>query len=335
MILILSRGKSETTTEIVIDWIMRLGGNYIRVNGDDISEKDNPYGINISNEFSKFNISGEGIDYDSLTSDNKINVVWYRKWIIPYGAEYLKLIGDGDLAAKVQFHLSGEANGASYGLYSQFLNAKWLDNPLIIRSLQKPIILKIANELGLNVPATLITNNIKELKGFLKLHSRIVTKCITDGIFLTVNGIDYGMYTKEITWLEIGELKTEYFYPSLFQELLDKMYELRIFYLNGKVYSMAIFSQNDPQTAIDFRKYNLRNPNRYVPYKLPEEIEQKLRLLMKKLDLKCGSIDIVRKKDGAYYFLEVNPLGQFGMVSGPCNYYLEKEVAKYLIKNDK
>ena len=28
---------------------------------------------------------------------------------------------------------------------------------------------------------------------------------------------------------------------------------------------------------------------------------------------------------------QVNPVGQFSMVSKPCNYYLEKEVAKYLI----
>jgi hypothetical protein len=36
-------------------------------------------------------------------------------------------------------------------------------------------------------------------------------------------------------------------------------------------------------------------------------------------------------KKGEYVFLEVNPIGQFGMVSAPCNYNLEKKIAQYLI----
>ncbi len=31
--------------------------------------------------------------------------------------------------------------------------------------------------------------------------------------------------------------------------------------------------------------------------------------------------------EGKYVFLEINPEGQFGMVSHPCNYYLERELA--------
>jgi glutathione synthase/RimK-type ligase-like ATP-grasp enzyme len=51
---------------------------------------------------------------------------------------------------------------------------------------------------------------------------------------------------------------------------------------------------------------------------------------MTDLCLDTGSIDIVRTTDGRYVFLEVNPVGQFGMVSVPCNYNLELKVAKYL-----
>lgn len=51
---------------------------------------------------------------------------------------------------------------------------------------------------------------------------------------------------------------------------------------------------------------------------------------MADLDLNCGSIDMILGNDGLYYFLEVNPVGQFGMVSGPCNYYLERKIANFL-----
>ena len=93
---------------------------------------------------------------------------------------------------------------------------------------------------------------------------------------------------------------------------------------------MAIFSQNDKQTEVDFRRYNKSKPNRNVPYQLPKSIELLLDILMKKINLDNGSIDIIVDNNGKYYFLEINPVGQFGMVSIPCNYYLEKKIANYL-----
>ena len=51
---------------------------------------------------------------------------------------------------------------------------------------------------------------------------------------------------------------------------------------------------------------------------------------MHDLKLKNGSIDIIKGIDNEYYFLEVNPVGQFGMVSKPCNYNIENFISKKL-----
>lgn len=51
---------------------------------------------------------------------------------------------------------------------------------------------------------------------------------------------------------------------------------------------------------------------------------------MNKINLNCGSIDILVDNNLNYFFLEVNPVGQFGMVSFPCNYNLENHIANYL-----
>lgn len=117
---------------------------------------------------------------------------------------------------------------------------------------------------------------------------------------------------------------------SVFQEKLDKELEIRTFFLNGKCYSMAIFSQLDSQTSVDFRKYNLTTNNRNVPYQLSRMLEEKITKLMDELKLNTGSIDIIKTKDGRYVFLEVNPVGQYGMTSFPCNYHLDRKIAEYL-----
>jgi D-alanine-D-alanine ligase-like ATP-grasp enzyme len=69
-----------------------------------------------------------------------------------------------------------------------------------------------------------------------------------------------------------------------------------------------------------------------VPYQLPKELEAKIDVLMQKLQLNTGSLDFMVTEDNQFYFLEVNPVGQFGMVSVPCNYYLEQKIADYLLQ---
>jgi glutathione synthase/RimK-type ligase-like ATP-grasp enzyme len=96
------------------------------------------------------------------------------------------------------------------------------------------------------------------------------------------------------------------------------------------MYSMAIFSQLDEQTKIDFRNYNYEKPNRCVPYKLPDYIEVKIEMLMNKLSLNTGSIDLVFTTDNEYYFLEVNPVGMFSPLTWPLNYTIEKDIAIFL-----
>ena len=144
--------------------------------------------------------------------------------------------------------------------------------------------------------------------------------------------LDWGfmLYTTEILKKNVANFHKNRFFPSLIQEYVEKLFELRIFFLNDNFYSMAIFSQLDDQTKIDFRKYNRAIPARRVPFNLPNEIKDKIIKLMRTLNLNCGSLDFIVDLDGNFYFLEVNPVGQFGMVSSPCNFFLEKEIVNYL-----
>jgi len=193
-------------------------------------------------------------------------------------------------------------------------------------------ILRKAQEVGLNIPATVITNNKETVVTFLKEHEIIITKPLGEAVFIDYKNVHFLSYTIVLNNSNIREIP-ETFFPSLFQENIDKKYEIRAFVLGKKIFSMAIFSQNDPKTLQDFRRYNYQNPNRFVPFNLPSQIESKIFCLMDELDLQTGSIDLIKDTTGKYYFLEINPNGQYGMVSKPCNYFLEREIAEYLILN--
>lgn len=195
----------------------------------------------------------------------------------------------------------------------------------------KLIALKVAAEHGLAIPETLVTSSRETLLQFAVVHSAVVCKSVQNVVHLAREDEVHINYT-EILDHSVIETLPERFFPSKFQELIPKHFEVRTFFLDGECHSMAIFSQRDTQTQVDFRKYNDAYPNRCVPFKLPTSIEEKIGKLMQSLDLETGSIDLIRSTNGEFVFLEVNPVGQFGMVSYPCNYGLEELMAKALIR---
>ena len=81
---------------------------------------------------------------------------------------------------------------------------------------------------------------------------------------------------------------------------------------------------------MDYRNYNYTKPNRQVVFKLPIDLERKIFKLLKELKLTSGSIDFIYSKSNNFIFLEVNPIGQFGLVSSVGNFYCEREIALYL-----
>ncbi|ULT23576.1 hypothetical protein KUH03_31060 [Sphingobacterium sp. E70] len=99
------------------------------------------------------------------------------------------------------------------------------------------------------------------------------------------------------------------------------------------MYSMVIFSQLDDATKIDFRAENYNDLSiKKTPFLLPDALNKKIKILMKELGLCTGSIDMIVSDKDEYIFLEVNPIGQFGMTSIPCNYHIEKKLHSNLWK---
>lgn len=190
--------------------------------------------------------------------------------------------------------------------------------------------LTTAAKIGLKIPETIVTNNRDELIEFKNKVGPIVCKSVQNVVAFMYDDKPHINYTSEVSDKDILEFP-DIFYTSLFQQKLEKIFEIRSFYLGGEIYSMAILSQLDPQTSIDFRNYNMTKPNRTVPFKLPTQVESKLIELMTALSQQTGSIDMVVTDEKEFVLLEVNPVGQYGMVSYPCNYDLNVKMAEYLV----
>ncbi|TZF93181.1 grasp-with-spasm system ATP-grasp peptide maturase [Chryseobacterium panacisoli] len=302
MILIIS-DEYDISTAIVIDWLSYFQVDWLRINDSDECE------LSVIDSKTFIKLKNNIIDID------KIEAVWYRRGFISIG-EFRKIE-----LPQFKSYLSHNR-----GVLHEYLQYKLSDkrhiNSFSKANVNKLIVNDIAREIGLNIPESYINNKLLGQKKYKKT----ITKPITPGFLGSINDIKIDSYTK---LLEKDRVKS--FSTSLIQEYIEKKFEIRTFYLLGKCWSMAILSQADSKTQIDFRRYNNDIPNRTVPFRLPESIEKMIDILMKRISLESGSIDFLYSTDNNFYFLEVNPVGQFDMVSFPCNYHLEKEIALHLM----
>lgn len=324
MILVLSKEQEESTNS-VIDWLEYNDADYIRLNGDN---------FNLDQFYLEISESSNNYLNSLSCAISDVNVVWYRRWgNLGKTMPFLKIDDDANFHKTINNYLFDENKHLSLALFSLFQHSYWLSKPKSHTIEDKFLYLLTAKSLDITIPNTFLLNNKKKLRRLLKSGLKLITKSLGNAHKIKFNNKTHIPYTEEITENDLKNLD-ETFFVSLFQEKIEKEYEIRSFYLDGVFYSMAIFSQSDNKTELDFRRYNFSKPNRTVPYSLPKELEKKLRSLMKKFDFNTGSIDILKSTNGKYYFLEINPIGQFGMTSIPCNFQIEKKIAEFLISKD-
>jgi ATP-GRASP peptide maturase of grasp-with-spasm system len=315
MILILSDSQ-DYTTSMVIDWLTFYKKVFVLLNAQQSVRL-----IKLDDDNNAIIQSG-----NTIVNFKDVSAIWFRKGYLNITFD---LLNNTSLYNRVNQFLRQENEYLTNYLYKLLLEKPSLGN-FMTANPDKLEMIRRAKAFRLKVPNSLITSSKSELINFKNKNGQIITKSIGAPPMIYDDNIVITAYTELVTDAFIEKL-ADTFPVSLFQQKIEKKYELRIFYLNGDFFPMAIFSQLDPQTSVDFRKYNRKKPNRTTPFLIDEPLKRKLHELMLKSELNTGSFDILVDENNEYYFLEVNPVGQFGMVSSPCNYYLEKKVAQYLL----
>lgn len=281
--------------------------------------------INEINEFGEVEFCINDIKY----STKQISSVWYRRGEVTLHTPQLEENNSIDYLLQ---KLVEEENEVLQEYFSKTIFNKPRLSNFETSDVNKLEVLYKARNFGINTPFSKIVTDKNEL---IRLNKEIVggliTKTVAPG--LVINSKEYRIYgyTELVDKKYINKLP-EKFYPSLIQENIIKKFELRVFFIEDEFYSMAIFSQENDKTKIDYRHYDKIKPNRFITFKLPTQVEKSLYNLMQELGINNGSIDLIYGENKQFYFIEVNPIGQYDMISVPCNNYLHKRIAKYLIK---
>ncbi len=258
----------DYSTDEVMEWIHRLEqGGVIRYNSnkEPIETKD----ININ-------------DKTPSLSKEKYASIWFRKWdqVAIQGPIVEEDIADPSFKEQLPYfnQVIYEESKILHDYHYKKHTSKRILSRFFEISENKILVLQKAKEAGLDIPTSLVTKNKDSLLKFYEMCPQgVINKSITDHLMFTSGYKEekgFSNYTEEITLDLIKGLPTE-FGMSLFQEKLEKSYEIRTFYLDGKCYSMAIFSQANKETQLDSRRNINGLSNRRTVYQLNKEIEKK------------------------------------------------------------
>ncbi|HEY8471675.1 MAG TPA: ATP-grasp ribosomal peptide maturase [Natronosporangium sp.] len=205
---------------------------------------------------------------------------------------------------------------------------RWLNHPVDIgRAEYKPVQLAFAQACGLDVPATLVTNDPAEAVRFLNEIGPAVYKPFhPTGI--TERAVHRTIYTTPVSAGDIDE--TVRLTAHLFQARIEKQYDVRLTVVDDVFFAARIESRegpalNDWRTAYDTLAYRPLT-------EVPTRIRTAVQTLMNRLRLRFGALDFVVAPDGRWWFLEINPNGQWAWIEDATGLPISSAIADALTR---
>lgn len=207
--------------------------------------------------------------------------------------------------------VSSECQTAWEAFLRSLDHAAWVNPWEVERSVSgnKPRQLRVAREVGLQVPDTLITNDPDAVRARVADDpSGWVTKMQTAAL---VGG--HMAFTRRLNAGMLGSLDTLRTCPMIVQRWIPKRRELRVAWVAGRAFCGALDGVIDGRMVDDWRSLP-PGATSWRPATLPDEVAHRLDLFMGRLGLVHGGVDLIEDTDGQWWFLEVNSAGEWGML---------------------
>jgi glutathione synthase/RimK-type ligase-like ATP-grasp enzyme len=296
-LLLLVTNREDVTADWLVIELRRRGAPFVRFNTEDYPTRAI---VRWTPSCASLMIDGCEIAADAVTG------VWWRRALPPQL--------DAGLSDAEARWASGEATAALNGFWRS-LNARWVNPPASnIEADGKPEQLRRAARLGLDVPPTLVTNDVAAARMFVERHERVVCKRLYSARVPRGRGEDDGLfYTSVVTLDDLSPTSGFGAEPYLLQALVEKRSDLRVTVIGDDAYACEIASQNQPEARIDWRLGDAARMA-HTAEPLEHDVAERCVELTRGYGLRFSAIDLARRPDGGCTFFELNANGQWAWV---------------------
>ncbi|MEP6955079.1 MAG: MvdC/MvdD family ATP grasp protein [Solirubrobacteraceae bacterium] len=220
-----------------------------------------------------------------------------------------------------------ETHEALRGLWHA-LDVFWINDPGRDEVAHRKLLqLRVAQDVGLEIPSTLVTNDVAAARSYV--DARAYRDVICKAFSATEQ---QWRETRLVGEPELAALENVRYAPVIFQEYVPAEVDLRVTVVGQELFTGAIYSQ-ESEYPVDFRM-DMGN-TRVEADELPAEVAEQLLELMARLGIVYGAIDLRRTPDGRHVFLEVNPAGQWLFVEQATGQPIARALAQELLAHDR
>ncbi|MBD0743168.1 ATP-grasp ribosomal peptide maturase [Streptomyces sp. CBMA152] len=222
----------------------------------------------------------------------------------PYAARF------GHLTAQQRDFCTAEARQGLGGVLNDLHTTLYVNHPAAVTAADfKPAQLRRFAELGLTIPATLVTNDIEAVRKFAAEHEHIIYKPFR-GLPAGEDGHTGAIWAQRVnpdsfdTALAVT--------AHLFQAEIPKTGDVRVTVVGTKVFAQKIAA---PDGALDWRRGNW-DELIHAPITVPAPVQAALHRYLASFGLVFGCFDFALTGDGDeaghWTAIECNPNGQWG-----------------------
>lgn len=210
------------------------------------------------------------------------------------------------------------------------LPVRWINHPAALADHEyKPAQLRLAESVGMTMPATLVTNDAEKVRRFAADIGEIIVKPLAEPL-VPESGSASVVWTRRVTTSDLHDLAGVELTAHLFQQwLAPKAFEVRITVVGHRLFCVAIYAGSDA-ALIDWRSdYGALS---YKIIECPAWLRDAIRAYMAAARLSYAAFDFVVTEGAAdYYFLECNSAGQWGWLAEECGLPIAESIAAELI----
>lgn len=311
MILIVTNERDLTTDYIVLE-LQRRGRNYVRLNTEKLTEGRVTLGFSAEDDWS-ITLAGRTIRGAEVTAG------YFRRPGLPSVD-----VGVEDLGERV--YCEAEWGALLKSLYMR-VGDRWLNSPAnIMLAEDKPRQLLLARALGFNVPDTTVTNDLHLAEQFLS-GPACVAKPLREA--LVEGETERIIFTSRVARASLRDARAFGAAPMIIQREITKYADVRVTVVGPRVFAAAIYSQERTETEVDWRRGGTGDLA-YQAITLPHHLSDQCTRLVASLGLRFGAIDLVWDKEDIFWFLEVNPNGQWAWIEGRTGQPIAAEIVDAL-----
>ena len=200
------------------------------------------------------------------------------------------------------------------------------------RASHKLLQLRLAREVGLEIPDTLISNDADRVSAFARHHGGVIAKMHNCDLELDENDRPVRVYATFLEPEQVEAFDGWGMGPLIFQQRIPKARELRVVLVGKRAFAISMSVDGIPGAGDDWRAHGEEVLKTARAAALPAELERRLHALRRRLGLQYGAVDLILTPDGRYVFLEYNPVGGFEFLEGVHGDAVPKALADLLYR---